>query len=60
LWGGETEHLAAIIFHEVNSLGHIGIGLSPTLRDFVDHPGGKLKLPAAHNRGGLEEVVRPF
>ncbi len=57
---GHVDHLARVVFQEVDGFGGVGVGFGPRLADLEDHPRAELVFAAAHFVGGLEQHLRPF
>jgi len=54
------QRLARIVFHEVDRLGDVRVGLAPVLPDLVDLPGSGPELAAAQDVGGAQQYRRAF
>ena len=51
----EAQSFAAVELEEIDSFGNVGVGFSPVLADFKNHPRIELKFALAHDRGSALE-----
>src|ERR1035441_9857831 len=55
---GEAQDLARVKLAKVDSLGDVGVGLSPVLADFEDQPRHEFHLALAHEVADAEDEAR--
>ena len=58
LRAGQAQHLARVVFAEIDGFGDFGFGFGPGLAGFEHQPGVELELALAQNRARRRAVMR--